>query len=295
MRHWTLLPDHSHPTATPQARGGGCDCRRYRISRGGRQRWLQAPTGWTTFTVAFRGELRISGPMGEASGTQSFSSSLAGPHTRARLREHGGSYIGLEVALPPWEAFRTFGVTMHELAEQVVQPGQLLGRRFDTLVAALAATRRWEERLHLLDVRLEEWAATGPGYSPGIVGAWQELARSSGTIPIGRLVAGTQWSWRQLQEHFREQIGLLPKAAARVLRLRRALMLLTADRPPAGVATVCGFSDQAHLTRELKAMTGRTAQWYLRGRGTAGGGPRGALTGAGPAWPADTEERLLIL
>ncbi|WP_460060593.1 helix-turn-helix domain-containing protein [Streptomyces sp. YKOK-I1] len=295
MCHWTLFPDHSPSVATPQARGAGLGCRRYRISRGGRQRWLQAPTSWTTLTLAFKGELRISGPVGAPTGTQLFSSSLAGPHTRARLREHSGSYIGLEIALPPWEAFRTFGVTMHELAEQVVRPGQLLGRRFDTLAAALTATRRWKERLHILDVMLRKWAATGPEYSPGILGAWQELARTSGTIPIGRLVDGTQWSWRQLQERFREQIGLLPKAAARVLRLRKALMMLTANQPSASVATACGFSDQAHLTRELRAMTGRTALWYLRGRGTAGNGPRGATTGTGSVWPTDAEVRLLIL
>jgi AraC-like DNA-binding protein len=239
----------------------GC---RYRISRN-EPRWcLHTPTGWTTLTVAFQGELRVSGSAGDPTGTRLLSSSLAGPHTRARITEHSSSYVGLEVALPPWEAFRTLGVTMHELADQVVCPGQMLGRRFDTLVAALAATRRWQERLHLIDVVLEKWAVGGPAYSPEIVWAWRELARTAGTIPIGELVEGTQWSWRRLENRFREQIGLLPKAAARVLRLRRALMLLTCDWPLAKVATVCGFSDQAHLTRELKAMTGRTPLWYIR-------------------------------
>ncbi|MDW6058529.1 helix-turn-helix domain-containing protein [Streptomyces sp. FXJ1.4098] len=64
------------------------------------------------------------------------------------------------------------------------------------------------------------------------------------------------WGSRTLEKRFREQIGLPPKTAARVLRLRRALRLLARGRVPAQVAAASGYCDQAHFTRECTAMTG---------------------------------------
>lgn len=103
--------------------------------------------------------------------------------------------------------------------------------------------------------------------------AWRELARTSGALPIGELVAATGWGWRQLENRFRAEIGLTPKGAARVMRLRKVLRLMAADLPVAGIAAECGFSDQAHLNREFKSMIGRTpassgtpAAWTSRAR-----------------------------
>ncbi|WP_368073223.1 helix-turn-helix domain-containing protein, partial [Streptomyces sp. SolWspMP-sol7th] len=49
---------------------------------------------------------------------------------------------------------------------------------------------------------------------------------------------------RQVQSRFREQIGLTPKAAARVVRLQRAVRLLTSGLSQAETAALCGFYDQ---------------------------------------------------
>ncbi len=56
--------------------------------------------------------------------------------------------------------------------------------------------------------------------------AWQELQRTAGTVPIRELAARTDLGLRQLENRFRQQIGLPLKAVARVMRLQRALQLL---------------------------------------------------------------------
>ena len=57
----------------------------------------------------------------------------------------------------------------------------------------------------------------------------------------GDLVAEVGWSRRHFGERFREEIGLSPKVASRVVRFERARQLLTApDRP--GLAATCGFA-----------------------------------------------------
>jgi transcriptional regulator GlxA family with amidase domain len=62
-----------------------------------------------------------------------------------------------------------------------------------------------------------------------------------------------------LIRRFTQQIGLTPKASARVLRFRHAVALL--GRGAAGlteISTACGFYDQAHLNREFRAIAGTT-------------------------------------
>ena len=67
---------------------------------------------------------------------------------------------------------------------------------------------------------------------------------------------------RQLRRRVIAAVGYGPKALHRVLRLQRALRLET----PGGLAdlaVVAGFADQAHLSREVRSLTGRTPSAYL--------------------------------
>jgi transcriptional regulator GlxA family with amidase domain len=85
-------------------------------------------------------------------------------------------------------------------------------------------------------------------------------------MPVPRLAEEVGWSARHLENRFREQIGLGPKAAARVLRLQRARRLLAAGRGAAETAALCGFYDQAHLSGEFKTMTGCTPREFTAAR-----------------------------
>lgn len=71
---------------------------------------------------------------------------------------------------------------------------------------------------------------------------------------------------------FRAQVGLAPKAAARVLRFRRAAGLLVpgpsgkpgraSARSISEVAAECGYADHARLVREFRALAGCTPSQY---------------------------------
>lgn len=83
--------------------------------------------------------------------------------------------------------------------------------------------------------------------------------RSSGAgASVAELAASTGWSARRLHRHALRAYGYGPKTLARVLRFRRAVGLARAGRPFADVAAECGFSDQAHLAREVRALSGTT-------------------------------------
>jgi transcriptional regulator GlxA family with amidase domain len=70
------------------------------------------------------------------------------------------------------------------------------------------------------------------------------------------------WSERHLAARFRTEIGLTPKAAARVIRFDRARRLVP-RHTGAAVAAVCGYADQSHLVRDFVAFTGLGPRAWL--------------------------------
>jgi hypothetical protein len=65
-------------------------------------------------------------------------------------------------------------------------------------------------------------------------------------------------SERSVQRHFQRSMGLTSKRFEQIRRARRAVELLERGAAVAMVAHELGYSDQAHLTRALKAIVGRT-------------------------------------
>ena len=96
------------------------------------------------------------------------------------------------------------------------------------------------------------------------------MLASGGTLRITDLAAETGWTGRYLTSRFRTEIGLTPKAAARVIRFDRARHLLARRARSTGdggyrladLAAACGYFDQAHLAREFRSLAGcPPSQW----------------------------------
>jgi transcriptional regulator GlxA family with amidase domain len=92
-----------------------------------------------------------------------------------------------------------------------------------------------------------------------------QLERSQGQARVEPLMDETGWSRRHVTQRFRRQIGITPKAYARLLRFQHASSLLAEDsasRSLADVAVVAGYYDQSHLTRDFAALAGVTPNAY---------------------------------
>lgn len=233
-----------------------------RVDLGRPRRRLEAPIGAATLLLGFEQPVRISRP---GRPPVSLVSVVNGLTTAPALGEHGGRLSGVEVLLEPWAAFALFGTEQYELANRSVGPDEL-DRGLGRLAGALAALPRWTERFALLDRVLLERLRAGVPASERVVHAWSLLRHSAGTVPVPRLAEQVGWSVRHLENRFREQIGLPPKAAARVLRLQRARRLLAAGHGQAETAAMCGYYDQAHLSGEFRTMTGCTPGEFLAAR-----------------------------
>ncbi|MER5866466.1 helix-turn-helix transcriptional regulator [Kitasatospora sp. NPDC002040] len=246
----------------PRIADGVLGYRGFDLDLGRPQRRIELPTGAVTLVVNLGGTLRIT-RWGAAGGWQSGASFVAGQRSVPVLGEHDGTLRGIEINLAPWFCYAVLGVRMTELQDRQVELADLLGTGWSAFEERLALAPGWPDRFALLDRWLLGRRAGGPAPAPRVLGAWRRLRGAAGAVPVTELAAGVGWSQRHLELRFAEQIGLSPKAAARVLRLGRALRMLTAGEPACRTAHSCGYYDQAHLNRDFRALVGGSPGEFL--------------------------------
>lgn len=201
----------------------------------------------------------------------SFVAMVGGLHDAPAVIAQGAPQTGLMLGLT-WRGARALlGLPAGELAGDVVDLGDVLGRRLGPLIDRLASTPDWPSRFALLDAALLTLAGRGRGergVAPEVGYAWDRLAETDGTLRIEQLAGEVGWSRRHLGARFRREIGLAPKAAARVIRFERACArLLIPSRPTlATVAADAGYVDQSHLARDFRELAGLTATQWLAER-----------------------------
>lgn len=184
----------------------------------------------------------------------------------------GGTFIG--VSGPSVVAFRT---TVHRHACYFglrLQPGAfrpLFGREVGALVdnrvlleslaprlaTALAHARRNSFADFACDAEtaLRDFAAPLPARDEAVCELVERLVSSEGSGALDELMAGLPVGARQLRRRFVREVGLTPKAFARIRRLRRACIEMVLDGTAAAVVSAGhGYADQSHFSRELRAM-----------------------------------------
>jgi AraC-like DNA-binding protein len=122
-----------------------------------------------------------------------------------------------------------------------------------------------EARLAAVEAALARRLADAAPPDPGIVAATRWLARH----PAGRiddLADLLDTGPRQLHRRFLAAVGYGPKTLQRVLRLQRFLALAARSRASlAELAAGAGYADQAHMSREVRVLTGQSPSVLLRG------------------------------
>ena len=187
-----------------------------------------------------------------------FGALAGGLHAAPVMIAMDGEDRGLSLELTPAGARALLRMPAAALAWEVVDLAEVLGPGSAELVERLALAPTWAGRFAILDAALTRRLTDGPGVPEEVGWAWRRLAESGGLLPVGALAAEVGWSRRHLGERFRDELGLTPKVAGRVIRFQRALRMLGRPRRPglAEVAAACGFYDQAHLTRDVHEFAG---------------------------------------
>ena len=188
-----------------------------------------------------------------------------GPHGSFAVVDGACAPSYLEAWLSPLGAYTLLGTPMDELGRTFVDLGDLAGRHGRRLGDTVRELGTWSERFAAFDDFLLHRIGSGPAAAPEVRWAWRRLVGSAGAVPIGSLARDTGWSHKHLIRKFRQQVGLTPKTAARLLRFERAWRRL-GDGEPAHwdrIAADGGYADQSHLIRDFREFTGGSPADFL--------------------------------
>jgi AraC-like DNA-binding protein len=182
---------------------------------------------------------------------------VAGPDTRPAPtpRRPGQAFAGLR--FPPGLAGPALGLPASELRDLRVELADLWGGAAAPLADRLAAADG-AARLRLLEDAVLARLPRMRRPDPLVLAAARALGRPG--TRVGSLARVLGASDRQLRRRFAEDVGYGPKVLDRVLRFQRFLgRRAAADGDGlARLAAELGFADQAHLTRECRALAGLT-------------------------------------
>ena len=195
---------------------------------------------------------------------ESHASFVAGLTESSVVTEMDGESDGVQVNLTPLGAYLLLGVPMHTVTNRCVALDGVLGRLTDELLERLYDAAP-AERFDLLDALFLERIARAAPPTPSVVWSWRRLVATDGRLPVRELTHELGCSRKHLAVGFREQIGLTPKTAARLLRFQRAIRLIDgkASSSWGDIAADCGYYDQAHFNRDFRQFAGSTPTEFV--------------------------------
>lgn len=195
---------------------------------------------------------------------------VAGPATRAVVATVAPGTIVVGARFRPGWSAGVLGVDASALRDRhlpLADVAPALARHFSSAVAD-APTQA--ERVRAASDLLARHVADAPPPDALVRAAVRWLAAN----PNGRvheLGRALHVSDRQLQRRLRSAVGYAPKTLHRILRFQRLLALAGADADASlsSLALRAGYADQAHMTRELRDLTGRPPTALLPDAGSA--------------------------
>jgi AraC-like DNA-binding protein len=177
---------------------------------------------------------------------------------------HGNALLG--IAFHAHGAYPWLGAELAEVREQVLPLAELIGNSVLALRERLLNVSDVAQRFGLVQQWVVARMSDRQVVHPAVLWSLRQLNQSQGRSTIAQLAMETGYSRKHLVELFQRQVGMSPKALARVLRFRGALTLLqgASSVPWAALADQCGYYDQAHLSNEFRAFTGLAPGDFVR-------------------------------
>jgi AraC-like DNA-binding protein len=165
----------------------------------------------------------------------------------------------LGIRLTPAGAYAVLARPMHDVTGLTVDLGDVAGSATAELVDRCGEATTLDgcarAALHWIEGRLR----AGSRVTPAVGWMVDQIRGCAGSVSVGRLRARTGWSKTRLSSAFVEQVGVLPKQYARLMRFNRALQLVhAADEALADIAARAGYYDQPHFNAEFRELSGLT-------------------------------------
>jgi AraC-like DNA-binding protein len=200
----------------------------------------------------------------EGKGSETLRLCLTGLQTAPMVIEHPGYHRVLGLRLQPAGAFALLSIPMAEVSGLTVDLRDLVGDAACELAERCHEAPTAERCFAIAAAWVAERVARARAVDTRVAWSLARIEDSAGRMPIATLRDATGLSKTRLAALFRDQVGVLPKVYARIVRYRRALALL--DREAASlvdVALEAGYYDQSHMTTEFRELGGLTPREFV--------------------------------
>jgi AraC-like DNA-binding protein len=226
----------------------------------GPQSRRQFPGPNVVLIIEFGAPLRVTLGGDERTAARHAAGFAVGLCDRFATTEHQGRQRGIQVDLTPTGARRLFGLPLSKMAGHVMSLDDLLPTEHRTLSDRLDATTDWTSRLDLVEALLARRIRDATVDTRRIDWAVAQIESSGGRLEVGRLARELGYSRKHLISLFHDQVGVPPKLLARLVRFDRLMDRARRDASTrwADLAFESGYSDQAHLARDVRRFTGLT-------------------------------------
>ncbi len=177
---------------------------------------------------------------------------VAGPDTEPFAAQLRPAEEFAAVRFRPGAAAPVLGIPSSAIRDARVPLAELWGRDAARIADSVALAA---DRSRTLEALVAQRVLDAGPPDRAVAGVVRTLATGS---PVRSLPADLGYSERHLRRLCQDAFGYGPKTLHRILRFQQAIGLIHAGRPLGEVAATCGFADQAHLTREVRELSGRT-------------------------------------
>ena len=191
---------------------------------------------------------------------------FCGPRTKPAILWNPGKTVVLSVGFYPHAIAALTHSDVAELVDVTAPASAILGKDIAAICASVAEAADPETAFALLQDELVQRATMSPPISlPGEadrVRAWEPAIALEAAGPPGTR------SKRQIERRIKQWTGHARRGLAMYLRaeqfFEQALLAGSQEPPWSGVAHDLGFSDQSHMIRDTKRLTGFTPRALYR-------------------------------
>jgi AraC-like DNA-binding protein len=191
---------------------------------------------------------------------------VIGSHTAPYVSNIMAGEPVMAVHFRPGGAFPFLGIPLGNLEDRYVGIDEIWGSDGRDLHERLIETSSTQARFRVLELFLMTRPRLSADRQAGVA-ATMAAIEDNPSVRMADIHNRVGISAKRLIALFRDEVGLSPKAYARVRRLQAALRLLGAGAVGgAQVAAEIGYFDQAHFVRDFASFTGMTPTQYAAQR-----------------------------
>lgn len=182
-------------------------------------------------------------------------------HKAVRLRIHEPMRL-FAIRFRPWGVGAFSNASIIDMLDRPVPPFESLNELGDELVAALESAGSDSIRVETTDKLLTSALLSQPRFDSRLKKLLD--AAGGGACSSARMAQKLSMSGRSFSRLWNDAVGIQPRKFVQLMRFHRALEMIDSGVKLKQVAADCGYSDQAHMARQIKAIAGVPASALRR-------------------------------